>query len=75
MCIFKGVHDEIDAYIKKNFPSKVRMLKTKRREGLIRARIFGAKQSTGQVSYAFFVHSIMIHIFYLSGFCVLGFSL
>jgi len=43
------IHEEIEKFAAIHFPAKVRLVKTKRREGLIRARIFGAKQATGQV--------------------------
>lgn len=34
-----------------NFPVQVQLVKTRRREGLIRARIFGAKKASGNVSF------------------------
>ena len=40
----------MEKFALKNFPVKVRLLKTLRREGLIRARIYGAKQASGQVN-------------------------
>ena len=43
------IHKEMEKFALKNFPVKVRLLKTPRREGLIRARIYGAKQASGQV--------------------------
>jgi len=43
------IHEEMEKFALKNFPVKVRLLKTLRREGLIRARIYGAKQASGQV--------------------------
>lgn len=46
------IHNEVEDFVGKNFPSKVQLLKTTKREGLIRARIFGAKKATGQVSTA-----------------------
>jgi len=39
----------MEKYIEKNFPIKVRLYKTARREGLMRARIFGAKHASGDV--------------------------
>jgi len=45
------LHQEIEKFVFKNFPSKVQLVKTPKREGLIRARIFGAKKATGQVIF------------------------
>ena len=44
------IHDEMEKFALKHFPVNVRLLKTPRREGLIRARIYGAKQASGQVN-------------------------
>nr|CAG4651656.1 EOG090X02IK [Triops cancriformis] len=44
-----GLHDAIRDYVNKNFPAKVSLTRTRRREGLIRARIFGAHQAKGKV--------------------------
>ncbi|XP_046446155.1 polypeptide N-acetylgalactosaminyltransferase 11-like isoform X2 [Daphnia pulex] len=44
-----NIHNEVEEFVGKNFPPKVQLLKTMKREGLIRARIFGAKKATGQV--------------------------
>ncbi|XP_046614349.1 polypeptide N-acetylgalactosaminyltransferase 35A-like isoform X1 [Neodiprion virginianus] len=43
------LHVKLDTYIKENFEKKVKLYKTNRREGLIRARMYGAKRATGQV--------------------------
>ncbi|KAE9553228.1 hypothetical protein FO519_003578 [Halicephalobus sp. NKZ332] len=46
----KDPEAEVRAYAEENWPkSKVRLLKTEKNEGLIRAKIFGAAQSTGEV--------------------------
>lgn len=45
----KGLHLEIKNYIDKNFvDGKVKLFKTEKREGLIRARVFGAKKAQGE---------------------------
>ncbi|XP_069690847.1 polypeptide N-acetylgalactosaminyltransferase 35A-like isoform X2 [Periplaneta americana] len=44
-----GMHAALEAYITSNLTSKVTLLATARREGLIRARMFGAKKASGQV--------------------------
>lgn len=46
-----NIHSEVEEFVGKNFPPKVQLLKTTKREGLIRARIFGAKKATGQVRF------------------------
>ncbi|GFG31907.1 hypothetical protein Cfor_11963, partial [Coptotermes formosanus] len=44
-----GLHASIEAYIAANLTSRVSLLATTHREGLIRARMFGARKATGQV--------------------------
>ncbi|KAJ8871595.1 hypothetical protein PR048_027921 [Dryococelus australis] len=44
-----GLHAEVKGHIAVNWPEKVMLLRTSRREGLIRARIFGARTATGGV--------------------------
>ncbi|KAK0078663.1 hypothetical protein PV325_002222 [Microctonus aethiopoides] len=41
------LHEDVKKYINKNFNGKVKFFKTERREGLIRARMFGARKATG----------------------------
>ncbi|KAJ3654522.1 hypothetical protein Zmor_013705 [Zophobas morio] len=43
------LHDDVLDYLKKNFDGKVQLFKTEKREGLIRARLFGARRSKGDV--------------------------
>ncbi|KAJ8961296.1 hypothetical protein NQ318_008982 [Aromia moschata] len=44
-----NLHEDIDDYLKKNNMSKVKLLKPETREGLIRARLFGARRAQGKV--------------------------
>ncbi|XP_049764207.1 polypeptide N-acetylgalactosaminyltransferase 35A [Schistocerca cancellata] len=44
-----GLHDEVRKYVSSHFPANVMLLRTPRREGLIRARMFGASASKGKV--------------------------
>ncbi|KAF7988168.1 hypothetical protein HCN44_007662 [Aphidius gifuensis] len=44
------LHDDVKDYIDKNYHNgKIKLYKTNKREGLIRAKIFGAKKATGNV--------------------------
>ena len=45
----KHLRGKLTRYIQKKFPSKVKMLRLKSRQGLIRARLEGAKLATGDV--------------------------
>lgn len=43
------LHGQVKKFVNENFPSKVKYYKTKKREGLIRARMFGARKASGDV--------------------------
>lgn len=45
----KALHERIKVYVDNNFDNKVKLFKTDKREGLIRARMFGARKATGEV--------------------------
>lgn len=44
-----NIHFSIAEYMEKNLPDKVKLFRTDRREGLIRARIFGSRKASGEV--------------------------
>ena len=50
MCISAHLASQLEEYIEEHLSGVVRLIRTKRREGLIRARIFGADCATGDVS-------------------------
>ncbi|XP_066251295.1 polypeptide N-acetylgalactosaminyltransferase 35A-like isoform X1 [Euwallacea similis] len=45
----KNLHKDLEKYLKDNKLDKIKLIKTKQREGLIRARIFGAQHAYGDV--------------------------
>lgn len=61
-----GVHDRLREYVLKNFPEKVVLLKTPQREGIMRARMFGAKEASGEVSTLSLCVLKCIELFYSS---------
>lgn len=67
----ENLHSEIESYLKENKLTKVKLLKTKQREGLIRARIFGARHSQGDVRNDKVSLSTLL-IFNFKGFDFLG---
>lgn len=44
------LHSNLMEYNNKLFDSRIKLFKTERREGLIRARMFGARKAKGNVS-------------------------
>ena len=72
--LLENIHIEVEEFVGKNFPPKVQLLKTAKREGLIRARIFGAKKATGQVKiWKIITTKISLSTINLSAFKVLIF--
>ncbi|EFA04575.1 polypeptide N-acetylgalactosaminyltransferase 35A [Tribolium castaneum] len=45
----ENLHENLSTYITKNFDDRVKLIKTERREGLIRARLFGARRTKQDV--------------------------
>ncbi|XP_012251847.2 polypeptide N-acetylgalactosaminyltransferase 35A isoform X2 [Athalia rosae] len=45
----EGLHSKVRQYVLDKFKKKVTLFKTDKREGLIRARMFGARKASGQV--------------------------
>lgn len=46
-----GLHHNVSNYISTNLTDKVKLFKTRKRLGLIRARMFGARKASGEVMY------------------------
>lgn len=44
-----NLHEDVLKYIQENSLNKVKLIKTERREGLIRARLLGARKAQGKV--------------------------
>lgn len=67
----ENLHSEIESYLKENKLDKVKLLKTQQREGLIRARMFGARHSQGDVRKYKVSFSILLTVNF-KGFDILG---
>lgn len=67
----ENLHSEIESYMKENKLDKVKLLKTQQREGLIRARMFGARHSQGDVRKYKVSFSILLTVNF-KGFDILG---
>lgn len=68
MSDLENLHEEIEEYIQKNSLDKVKFIKVKRREGLIRARLFGARKAQGKVKIFiiyFLASSLSLHPYYM----------
>ena len=67
----KHLRGKLTRYIQKKLPSKVKMLRLKSRQGLIRARLEGAKLATGDVllylGKHFFIYTIYIYYLHYHG--------
>lgn len=44
----KDLHENLESYIENHFNGKVKLYKTEQREGLIRARLYGAHKANGE---------------------------
>ena len=74
MWISAHLGSQLDDYVAQHLSGVVRVVRTKRREGLIRARIYGADSATGDVSNCVFCRALLyvlslLHLLCLS--CVL----
>lgn len=67
----ENLHSEMESYLKENKLDKVKLLKTQQREGLIRARMFGARHSQGDVRKYKVSFSILLTVNF-KGFDILG---